>query len=128
MEDRVDTKPTTPAVCRGGGDCEQSVSVPNGACSDSPRLLTLDQLGRSVRCRGIRPALSYVDCACSSCHLPPARVEYFRQGFTLTCQTYPCGPGLKVLLNQYDRVYEEQYGKYEFKDQNQGLLGSFFKK
>lgn len=37
------------------------------------------------------------------------------QGFTLTCQTYPCGPGLKVLLNQYDTVYEMQYGQYEIK-------------
>ncbi|CAM9409640.1 unnamed protein product [Discosporangium mesarthrocarpum] len=35
------------------------------------------------------------------------------QGYTLTCQTYPCGPGLKVRLNQYDTVYEEQYGQFE---------------
>lgn len=31
----------------------------------------------------------------------------------MTCQTYPCGPGLKVLLNQYERVYEMQYGVHE---------------
>eukprot|EP00903_Cladosiphon_okamuranus_P006553 g6401.t1 len=37
------------------------------------------------------------------------------KGYTLTCQTYPCGPGLKVLLNQYDTVYEMQYGQYEIK-------------
>ncbi|CAM9333581.1 unnamed protein product [Choristocarpus tenellus] len=35
------------------------------------------------------------------------------EGYTLTCQTYPCGPGLKVLLNQYDTVYGKQYGKFE---------------
>ncbi|KAG5189902.1 2Fe-2S ferredoxin-type domain-containing protein [Tribonema minus] len=34
-------------------------------------------------------------------------------GFTLTCQTYPTGPGLKVALNKYDEVYWEQYGKHE---------------
>eukprot|EP00752_Nemacystus_decipiens_P003952 g3619.t1 len=37
------------------------------------------------------------------------------KGYTLTCQTFPCGPGLKVLLNQYDTVYEMQYGQYEIK-------------
>ena len=29
-------------------------------------------------------------------------------GFTLTCQTYVSGPGLKVALNKYDEVYYEQ--------------------
>mmetsp|Transcript_15532 Transcript_15532/g.23137 ORF Transcript_15532/g.23137 Transcript_15532/m.23137 type:complete len:175 (+) Transcript_15532:41-565(+) len=35
------------------------------------------------------------------------------EGYTLTCQTFPVGPGVKILLNQYDKVYYEQYGKYE---------------
>jgi hypothetical protein len=29
-------------------------------------------------------------------------------GFTLTCQTFPVGPGVKVALNKYDEVYYEQ--------------------
>jgi hypothetical protein len=29
-------------------------------------------------------------------------------GFTLTCQTFPIGPGVKVALNKYDEVYYEQ--------------------
>ncbi|CAM9857805.1 unnamed protein product, partial [Hapterophycus canaliculatus] len=41
--------------------------------------------------------------------------EQREKGYTLTCQTFPCGPGLKVLLNQYDTVYEMQYGQYEIK-------------
>jgi hypothetical protein len=36
--------------------------------------------------------------------------EQFQKGFTLTCQTYPCGPGLEVELGKYDQVYEEQVG------------------
>ena len=34
-------------------------------------------------------------------------------GFVCTCQTYVCGPGVKVLLGQYDSVYETQYGQFE---------------
>lgn len=54
--------------------------------------------------------------------------EQKSEGFTLTCQTYPCGPGLKVLLNQYDKVYERQYGQYEIseqKKQKKGFMGMF---
>ncbi|CAM9176094.1 unnamed protein product [Ascophyllum nodosum] len=49
------------------------------------------------------------------------------KGYTLTCQTYPCGPGLKVLLNQYDTVYEMQYGQYEVKveEEPKKLFGMF---
>ena len=36
-----------------------------------------------------------------------------KQGFILTCQTHPVGPGLELLLGQYDTVYEMQYGQYE---------------
>jgi ferredoxin len=31
--------------------------------------------------------------------------------FILSCQTYPCGEGLQVLLSQHDEVYYDQYGK-----------------
>jgi hypothetical protein len=31
----------------------------------------------------------------------------------LTCQSYAVGPGIEITLNQYNTVYEEQYGKYE---------------
>ncbi|CAM9757992.1 unnamed protein product [Chrysoparadoxa australica] len=48
-------------------------------------------------------------------------------GFTLTCQTFPAGEGVKVLLNQYDTVYYEQYGKYEAGEvkENKKLFGLF---
>ncbi|GAB5036873.1 phenylacetic acid degradation protein reductase [Nannochloropsis oceanica] len=36
-------------------------------------------------------------------------------GFILSCQTYPCGPGLEVRLNAQEEVYESQYAKYEKK-------------
>eukprot|EP00639_Heterosigma_akashiwo_P000626 CAMPEP_0194585408 /NCGR_PEP_ID=MMETSP0292-20121207/17743_1 /TAXON_ID=39354 /ORGANISM="Heterosigma akashiwo, Strain CCMP2393" /LENGTH=138 /DNA_ID=CAMNT_0039440867 /DNA_START=138 /DNA_END=554 /DNA_ORIENTATION=- len=35
------------------------------------------------------------------------------QGFTMSCQTHVTGPGVKIELNQYDTVYEMQYGQYE---------------
>jgi hypothetical protein len=34
--------------------------------------------------------------------------DLIAEGYTLTCQTFPVGPGVKVLLNQYDKVYWEQ--------------------
>lgn len=48
------------------------------------------------------------------------------KGFTLTCQTFPCGPGLKILLNQYDTVYEMQYGQYEVKDEPKKKMFGIF--
>lgn len=48
-----------------------------------------------------------------SCPLSTVLRRACFKGYTLTCQTYPCGPGMKVLLNQYDTVYEMQYGQYE---------------
>lgn len=33
------------------------------------------------------------------------------KGFILTCQSYATGPGIEITLNQYNTVYEEQYGK-----------------
>ena len=48
------------------------------------------------------------------------------QGFTLTCQTFPCGPGLKILLNQYDTVYEMQYGQYEVKEEPKKKMFGIF--
>lgn len=68
---------------------------------------------------------------CPPRDLSPSPVSFLVvvQGFTLTCQTYPCGPGLKVLLNQYDKVYERQYGQYEIKEQQKkkkkGFMGMF---
>ncbi|EWM28287.1 ferredoxin (2fe-2s) [Nannochloropsis gaditana] len=41
--------------------------------------------------------------------------EQSKNGFVLTCQTHPCGPGLEVELGMYDTVYESQYGQYEKK-------------
>lgn len=41
--------------------------------------------------------------------------EQSKQGFVLTCQTHPTGPGLEVELGMYDTVYESQYGQYEKK-------------
>jgi len=38
-----------------------------------------------------------------------------KNGFVLTCQTHPTGPGLEVELGMYDTVYESQYGQYEKK-------------
>lgn len=37
------------------------------------------------------------------------------RGFILTCQTYPCGPGLEVRLGAQEEVYEDQYAKFEKK-------------
>eukprot|EP01041_Mallomonas_annulata_P000445 gene445-799_t len=34
-------------------------------------------------------------------------------GFVCSCQTYAIGPGVTILLDQSDEVYEEQYGQYE---------------
>jgi len=34
-------------------------------------------------------------------------------GFVCSCQAFPVGPGVTVLLNQNDEVYETQYGQYE---------------
>lgn len=41
--------------------------------------------------------------------------EQSKNGFVLTCQTHPTGPGLEVELGMYDTVYESQYGQYEKK-------------
>ncbi|GAB5030965.1 ferredoxin [Nannochloropsis oceanica] len=41
--------------------------------------------------------------------------EQSKNGFVLTCQTHPIGPGLEVELGMYDTVYESQYGQYEKK-------------
>ena len=64
-----------------------------------------------------------------SCFVPfplPPLFWLFLQGFTLTCQTYPCGPGLKILLNQYDTVYEMQYGQFEVKaEKKKKMFGMF---
>ena len=34
-------------------------------------------------------------------------------GFVCACQTYICGPGVKILLGQQDAVYETQWGESE---------------
>ena len=34
-------------------------------------------------------------------------------GYVLTCQSYAVGPGITVKLDQYDEVYESQYGQFE---------------
>ena len=34
-------------------------------------------------------------------------------GFVCACQCFPTGPGVTILLNQNDEVYEMQYGQYE---------------
>lgn len=34
-------------------------------------------------------------------------------GFICTCQCFVKGPGVVVLLDQYDEVYESQYGQFE---------------
>jgi len=36
------------------------------------------------------------------------------KGYVLTCQTYVCGPGLKVELNKNEEVYGMQYGRFEY--------------
>lgn len=67
-------------------------------------------------------------CVLKAMFQPISRFSFFRQeaihglsaeqsknGFVLTCQTHPCGPGLEVELGMYDTVYESQYGQYEKK-------------
>jgi ferredoxin len=34
-------------------------------------------------------------------------------GFVCTCQTFPTGPGVEVMLGMADQCYESQYGQYE---------------
>lgn len=34
-------------------------------------------------------------------------------GYILTCQSFAKGPGIVVTLDQYDEVYESQYGQFE---------------
>eukprot|EP00640_Fibrocapsa_japonica_P007027 CAMPEP_0113933520 /NCGR_PEP_ID=MMETSP1339-20121228/548_1 /TAXON_ID=94617 /ORGANISM="Fibrocapsa japonica" /LENGTH=168 /DNA_ID=CAMNT_0000934805 /DNA_START=95 /DNA_END=601 /DNA_ORIENTATION=+ /assembly_acc=CAM_ASM_000762 len=53
--------------------------------------------------------------------------EQREKGYTLCCQSYATGPGLKVELGKYDEVYEDQYGKYERNQQEEKkkFLGIF---
>lgn len=46
--------------------------------------------------------------------------EQSKQGFVLTCQSHPVGPGLEIELGMYDVVYETQYGQYERKGSEEG--------
>jgi hypothetical protein len=64
-------------------------------------------------------------------HHPPQQAihglspEQSQNGFVLTCQSHPAGPGLELELGLYDVVYETQYGQYERKAESEGKKKSF---
>ncbi|KAG5187177.1 2Fe-2S ferredoxin-type domain-containing protein [Tribonema minus] len=101
------------------------VTIPEGTSVLEAAELVFDDPPNSCRNGVCSTCAGHIDGGANSVRYAVSGLgqDLLGEGYALTCQTYPAGPGVKVSLNKMDEVYMQQYGKHSEEEQERKMSG-----